>query len=118
MIFMKLKCILHSSIDKGQKFTRRKQTGLKKLITFLHNVSGNLPLISLCSNQRFMHVGSNFSAFKLKLSHTCTQYYSVELIFISLIISFFLFQCKNPQFSESPKISGTGTQHYFCPVTL
>ena len=41
-----LKCILHSSTDKGQKYTRGKQTGLKKIDHIL-----SLPEISLCSDK-------------------------------------------------------------------
>ena len=40
----KLNCILHSSIDKGQKYTRGKQTGFKK-----PNFILSLPEISYCS---------------------------------------------------------------------
>ena len=41
-----LKCILHSSTDKGLKYTRGKQTGLKKT-----NYTLSLPEISYCSDK-------------------------------------------------------------------
>ena len=40
----KLNCVLHSSIEKGQKYTRGKQTGFKK-----PNFILSLPEISYCS---------------------------------------------------------------------
>ena len=39
-------CILHSSVDQGQKYIRGKQTGLKKTDYIL-----SLPEISLCSDK-------------------------------------------------------------------
>ena len=42
----KLNCILHSSTDKGLKYTRGKQTGLKKT-----NYTLSLPEISYCSDK-------------------------------------------------------------------
>ena len=42
----RLSCILHSSIDKGQRYTRGKQTGMKKPD---YNLS--LPEISLCAEE-------------------------------------------------------------------
>ena len=42
----KLECILHSSIDRGQKYIRGKQTGLKKT-----GIIQSLPEISFCSNE-------------------------------------------------------------------
>ena len=42
----KLECILHSSIDRGQKYIRGKQSGLKKTENVL-----SLPEISLCSEK-------------------------------------------------------------------
>ena len=43
----RLMCILHSSTDKGRRFTRGKQTGVKKTDYKL-----SLPEISLCFQQR------------------------------------------------------------------
>ena len=43
----RLICILHSSTDKGKKYTRGKQTGVKKTDYKL-----SLPEISLCFDQR------------------------------------------------------------------
>ena len=43
----RLMCILHSSTDKGRRFTRGKQTGVKKTDYKL-----SLPEISLCFHQR------------------------------------------------------------------
>ena len=43
----RLICVLHSSTDKGQKYTRGKQTGVKKTDYKL-----SLPEISLCFGQR------------------------------------------------------------------
>ena len=43
---IKLKCTLHSTIDKGQRYIRGKQTGLKKTDYIL-----SLPEINFCSDK-------------------------------------------------------------------